>query len=153
VVPTSDISAETVSYFKKLPDTTRFVWCSRIGSCSSRAPLTKIVFERFYKDQKGKRPIEDCIDVISMRGLALRRCLELAKVLGKKCAALRDNDGKDSAALLADLADLIDQSERRVFIATSLELRWSRRSWQLIRMTPSCAESSVSRHKRPRSHG
>jgi putative ATP-dependent endonuclease of OLD family len=116
VVPTSDISDETVSYFKKLPgyDTLRMVLADRFVLVEG--PSDEIVFERSYKDQKGKRPIEDGIDVISMRGLALRRCLELAKVLGKKCAALRDNDGKESATLLADLADLIDLSERRVFV-------------------------------------
>jgi hypothetical protein len=79
-------------------------------------PSDEILFERFYKDKKGKRPIEDGIDVISMRGLALRRCLDLAKALGKRCVALRDNDGKEPNVLLADLGDLADDPERRVVI-------------------------------------
>lgn len=116
VVPTSAISEETVGYFKKLPgyDTLRMVLADRFVLVEG--PSDEIVFERFYRDAKGRRPIEDGIDVISMRGLALKRCLELAKVLGKKCAALRDNDGKEIADILADLGDLIDPDERRVFI-------------------------------------
>ncbi len=116
VLPTSEISDETVGYFKKLPgyDTLRMALADRFVLVEG--PSDEIVFERLYKDQKGKRPIEDGIDVVSMRGLALRRCLELAKVLDKRCVALRDNDGNDPAEILADLADLIDENSRRVLI-------------------------------------
>lgn len=114
----AEISDETVAYFKKLPgyDTLRMVLSDRFVLVEG--PSDEILFELFYSKVKGKRPIEDGIDVISMRGLALARCLELAKVLGKTCAVLRDNDGIDPAVITADLGGLIESGKREVFIGT-----------------------------------
>lgn len=113
-----DIDTETVDYFRKLPgyDTLRMVLADRFVLVEG--PSDEILFERFYKDAKGKRPIEDGIDVISMRGLALKRCLNLAKVLKKKCAALRDNDGLDPVTIIGDLGDLVESGKRDVFVGT-----------------------------------
>ncbi|MFD6677726.1 ATP-dependent endonuclease [Rhodococcus zopfii] len=110
------ISDETVNYFKKLPgyDTLRMVLSDRFVLVEG--PSDEILFELFYSKAKGKRPIEDGIDVISMRGLALARCLELARALGKTCAVLRDNDGIDPAVITAGLDDLIASGKREVFI-------------------------------------
>jgi putative ATP-dependent endonuclease of the OLD family len=112
----SDLSAETVAYFKKLPgyDTLRMVLADRFVLVEG--PSDEILFERFYYDARERRPIQDGIDVISMRGLAPKRCLELGKALGKTCAVLRDNDGTDPSVLLQDLGELIDAGKRRVFI-------------------------------------
>ena len=111
-----DISEETVSYFKRLPgyDTLRMVLADRFVLVEG--PSDEILFERFYKEARGKRPIEDGIDVISMRGLALKRSLELAKAIGKRCAALRDNDGNEVTDLVAELGDLVETGSRQVFI-------------------------------------
>src|SRR5690606_27311537 len=115
VASLGDISADTVAYFKKLPgyDTLRMVLADRFVLVEG--PSDEIVFERFYRDAKGKRPIEDGIDVISMRGLALKRSLELAKALGKRCAALRDNDNNEVTDLIADLGDLVEAGRRGAF--------------------------------------
>lgn len=112
-----DLSEDTVGYFKKLPgyDTLRMVLADRFVLVEG--PSDEVVFERFYKDVSGHRPIEDGVDIVSMRGLSLRRCLELARALGKRCAALRDNDEKDPENLIAELGDLVDSS-RRVFIGS-----------------------------------
>lgn len=111
----ANIRPETVKYFKRLPgyDTLRMVLADRVVLVEG--PSDEILFERFYRDQKGKRPIEDGIDVVSMRGLAVARCLELAKVLGKRCAVLRDNDGKAPADIRSDLGDLLEGGQRELF--------------------------------------
>ncbi|MFD9666734.1 ATP-dependent endonuclease [Rhodococcus sp. NPDC059968] len=111
-----ELTPETVAYFKKLPgyDTLRMVLAQRFVLVEG--PSDEILFERFYKDDQGRRPIEDGIDVISMRGLSLQRCLELANALVKRCAALRDNDGIEPAELTAGLDDWTDDVARRVFI-------------------------------------
>lgn len=116
VASLEDISAGTVDYFKKLPgyDTLRMVLAERFVLVEG--PSDELLFERFYKESRGKRPIEEGIDVISMRGLALKRSLELAKALGKRCAALRDNDGSEVADLIAELGDLVLTGSREVFI-------------------------------------
>lgn len=111
-----DIDTSTVEYFRKLPgyDTLRLVLADRVVLVEG--PSDEIVFERFYLDKYSKRPIEDGIDIVSMRGLSLKRCLELAKLLDKRCVGLRDNDGRDPAELRADLAAYLDADRREIFI-------------------------------------
>lgn len=110
------ITPDTVRYFQKLPgyDTLRMVLADRFVLVEG--PSDELTFERFYKDETGSRPIEHGIDVFSMRGLSLARCLELAMVTGKRCAVLRDNDGESPDRLIADLGDLIDDTARAAFI-------------------------------------
>lgn len=112
----ADIGQETVNYFKRLPgyDTLRMVLADRIVLVEG--PSDEILFERFYKDAKTKRPIEDGIDVVSMRGLAVSRCLELSMALGKKCAVLRDNDGVEPTEIRTDLRELLRDGTRQLFI-------------------------------------
>ncbi len=107
---------DTVNYFKKLPgyDTLRMVLADKFVLVEG--PSDEMLFERFYTDTTGRRPIEDGIDVFSMRGLSLARCLEVAKLLDKHCAVLRDNDGRQPADLVAELRDLVDGTRRKVFI-------------------------------------
>lgn len=110
------ISPDTVRYFQKLPgyDTLRMVLADRFVLVEG--PSDEILFERFYKDKTGHLPMQDGIDVFSMRGLSLARCLELAKVTGKRCAVLRDNDGMVPADLITDLGHLVDDTTRVPFI-------------------------------------
>lgn len=111
-----DIDASTVEYFRKLPgyDTLRLVLAERVVLVEG--PSDEIVFERFYCDRYAKRPIEDGIDVISMRGLSLRRSLEIGKLLKKQCIGLRDNDGRDPADLRTELETYLDGSCRELFV-------------------------------------
>lgn len=112
----SNLTEDTIAYFKKLPgyDTLRMVLAARFVLVEG--PSDEILFDHFYKSVKGRRPIEDGIDVISMRGLAFARGLELARALGKHCAMLRDNDGRQPDELIAALGELVDPTSRRVFI-------------------------------------
>lgn len=110
---------DTVAYFKKLPgyDTLRMALAGRL--ILVEGPSDEIVVERFYMDtHHGRRPIDDGIDVISMRALSLRHCLHLVQALGTRCAVLRDNDGKDPTELLEDLAEYLND-DRRIFIGAS----------------------------------
>ncbi|OWW18064.1 ATP-dependent nuclease [Noviherbaspirillum denitrificans] len=115
-VKLNELDPETVRYFKKLPgfDTLRIVLADRIVLVEG--PSDEIVFERVFKDLHGKRPMECGIDVLSMRGLSLGRGLELCERLGKKVAALRDNDGIESEELRKPLAQWLKPGSREVFI-------------------------------------
>lgn len=111
-----ELTEDTVKYFQKLPgyDTLRMVLADRFVLVEG--PSDEMLFERFYKDTAGHRPIEDGIDVFSMRGLSLERCLEVAMLLDKHCAVLRDNDSKQPDEITAALGDLVDGTRRKVFI-------------------------------------
>ena len=108
----SNIKPDTVDYFRKLSgyDTLRFVFAPKVVLVEG--PSDEIVFERFYKDAYGNRPIEDGIDVICMRGLSLSKCLELAHALDKVCVVLRDNDGQDPQLIKSKLEAYLSEKRK-----------------------------------------
>jgi energy-coupling factor transporter ATP-binding protein EcfA2 len=95
---------DTVDYFKKLPgyDTLRLVLAKRV--ILVEGPSDELVVQRAYLDAYGRLPIEDGIDVISVRGLQARRFLDVAVPLGKPVVVVNDNDG-DMVAIRAKYAD------------------------------------------------
>ena len=80
-------------YFEKLPgyDTLRLILSKR--SILVEGPSDELIVQRAYKDKYGKLPIEDGIDVISVRGLSFKRFLDIAKSISKNVAVVTDNDG------------------------------------------------------------
>jgi hypothetical protein len=79
-------------------------------------PSDEIIFERVYEDCFSARPMAHGIDVISMRGLALARCLELCAAINKPVAVMRDNDGVDPAELREPVEKWLDAKRRELFI-------------------------------------
>lgn len=112
----ADLTPETVSYFQKLPgyDTLRMVLSDKVVLVEG--PSDEIIFERIFKDIYKKRPMELGIDVLSMRGLSLHRCLELCAPLDKTVAALRDNDGQTIEDLQSSVAEWLLDGKRELFI-------------------------------------
>ena len=56
------------------------------------------------------------IDVLSVRGLSLARCLELCAALNKQVAALRDNDGMEANELRVSVQAWLSGGHREIFI-------------------------------------
>lgn len=112
----SEREPETVSYFQRLPgyDTLRMVLANKVVLIEG--PSDEIIFERIFRDIYGKRPMECGIDVLSMRGVSLSRCLELCASLNKRVAALRDNDGLDPAELRTQVEKWLVKDRREIFI-------------------------------------
>lgn len=114
----TDMTEDTINYFRKLPgfDTLRLVLADRLVLVEG--PSDELLFERFYCDRYGHRPIDDGVDVFSMRGLSQRRFLELAKLAGKRCVIISDNDGRTEDELEVvrdDLGDLLNPNRRLLF--------------------------------------
>ncbi|WP_437897161.1 ATP-dependent nuclease [Sorangium sp. So ce124] len=112
----SELSAETVAYFRKLPgyDTLRMVLAEKLVLVEG--PSDEIIFERIFCDKYKVRPMGLGIDVLSMRGLSLSRCLELCAALDKTVAVLRDNDGTEPDELRLPLKQWLASGKRDVFI-------------------------------------
>jgi len=89
-----DLSDDTQKYFKKLPgyDTLRLVLAKK--SILVEGPSDELFVQKAYFQKNKKLPIEDGIDVISVKGLSAKRFLEIAKILKKMVAVVTDNDGK-----------------------------------------------------------
>lgn len=112
----SDLAPDTVSYFKKLPgyDTLRMALANKVVLVEG--PSDEIIFERIFKDIHGKRPMEYGIDILSMRGISLKHCLEFCAALNKTVAALRDNDGINPVELRTDVEQWLVEGRRDLFI-------------------------------------
>jgi len=88
----SDLSQETKQYFEKLSgyDTLRLILCRK--AILVEGPSDELIVQKAYILNKGKLPIEDEVDVISV-GNSFLRFLEIAKKIKKPVIVVTDNDG------------------------------------------------------------
>lgn len=88
-----NLSKPTQDYFRKLAgyDTLRLVLAKK--SILVEGPSDELFVQKAYLRLKGKLPIRDGIDIISVRGLSFKRFLEIAKALNKEVVVFTDNDG------------------------------------------------------------
>jgi putative ATP-dependent endonuclease of OLD family len=88
----SDLTPDTYNFFKKLPgyQTLRLLLCKK--AVLVEGDSDELIFQRAYMDENGKLPIEDGIDVISVK-LTFKRFLEIADKINIEVAIITDNDG------------------------------------------------------------
>lgn len=88
-----DLSQDTQQYFKKLPgyDTLRLLIAKK--AILVEGPSDELFVQKAYLQTHSKLPINDGIDVISVRGLSFKRFLEIAKATKKNAIVITDNDG------------------------------------------------------------
>jgi len=88
----SDLSKDTFTFFKKLPgyQTLRLLLCRK--AVLVEGDSDELIFQKAYMEvHKGHLPIEDGIDVISVK-LTFERFLEIAEKIGQPVAVVTDND-------------------------------------------------------------
>jgi hypothetical protein len=92
-LPLEALTPATADYFKKLPgyDTLRLILSRRC--ILVEGPSDELVVQKAYLAKHGRMPQDDGVDVISVRSLAFKRFLEIAKALGTLTAVVTDNDG------------------------------------------------------------
>lgn len=90
-VKISDLNEDTKKYFEKLPgyDTLRLVLCRK--AILVEGPSDELIVQKAYLSKKGKLPIEDEVDVISV-GTSFKRFLEIAEKIKKPVVVVKDND-------------------------------------------------------------
>ncbi len=106
-----DLSKDTYDYFKKLPgyDTLRMVLAKK--AILVEGPSDELIVQKAYSIlNNGKLPIEDGIDVISVRGVSFKRFLDIAKILQNQIIVITDNDGDYEHNILEKYKDYIDLS-------------------------------------------
>jgi len=89
----------TSAYFKKLPgyDTLRMILAER--TILVEGPSDELIVQKAYQMQHGKLPIEDGVEVISVRSLAFKRFLDIALLLNIDVRVVTDNDGRYEAVI------------------------------------------------------
>ena len=82
-----------MNFFMKLPgyNTVRFLLADKV--ILVEGPTDELIIQRAYKDQHGKLPIEDGVDVITVDSLAFKRYCDLALLVRKPLNIVTDNDG------------------------------------------------------------
>ncbi len=88
----TDLDDGTKKYFEKLPgyDTLRLVLCKK--AILVEGPSDELIVQKAYLSKKGKLPIADEVDVISV-GTSFKRFLEIAEKIQKPVVVVTDNDG------------------------------------------------------------
>jgi putative ATP-dependent endonuclease of the OLD family len=88
-----DLPPETLEYFRKLPgfDTLRLIIAKY--PVLVEGPSDELIVQKAYLSKTGHLPIQDGIDVISVRSLSFKRFLSIAVLLNKRVAVVADNDG------------------------------------------------------------
>lgn len=108
----NELSEETASFFIKAPDNSvlEFALSRRVLLVEGDAEF--ILIEDFYRRLYSKAPEDDGIHVIAIGGTSFRRYLELARLLGNRVAALRDNDGDYQQNCVERYADVLSDATR-----------------------------------------
>lgn len=109
IISFSSLDKDSCLFFEKLPnyDTLRFA-ISEV-SVLVEGPTDCLVFERAYKDNKGKWPIEDGVAVISVGSLSFKHYCNIAKMLRNKVIIITDNDGDIQTNICKKYEDYIDK--------------------------------------------
>lgn len=90
----TELSEGTQDYFEKLPgyDTLRLLLCRK--AILVEGPSDELVVQKAYMSENDNRiPIEDEVDVISVRSLAFKRFLDIAIKINQPVVVVTDNDG------------------------------------------------------------
>lgn len=95
----SDLSPDTVEFFEKMPgyDTLRLILSKRVFLVEG--PSDELLIQKLYMQKYGKLPIENGVDIISVRGTSFARFLEIAQKLNTDVLIIPDNDKQSTKRL------------------------------------------------------
>jgi predicted ATP-dependent endonuclease of OLD family len=102
----NELHRDTQNYFKKLPgyDTLRFILSRK--AILVEGPSDELFVQKAYRlSNNDKLPIEDGIDVISVRGLSFKRFLDISMILKNKVVVITDNDEDYQKEVVEKYAD------------------------------------------------
>jgi predicted ATPase len=102
------LPADTQDYFMKLPghDTLRLILAKQ--AILVEGPSDELIVQRAFHDHHGVAPLARGVDVISVKSLAFKRFLQIARRLEISARVVTDNDG-DIAVLQERYADFLNQ--------------------------------------------
>ena len=129
----TNMTPDTKDYFMKLPgyDTLRLILSRRC--ILVEGPSDELIVQRAYKNKHGKLPLEDGVDVISVRSLAFKRFLEIAKHLKLDVRVVTDNDG-DVAALKSKYSDYMNGTSTTIQICYDSDGTYQTLELQLLKV-------------------
>jgi putative ATP-dependent endonuclease of OLD family len=109
------LEGSTQKYFKKISgyDTLRFILAKT--AILVEGPSDELIVQKAYMNKnEGKLPIEDSIDIITVRGLSFKRFLQIAKLTQSDVRVVTDNDGDFGAKITDKYAEFDDTPTIRI---------------------------------------
>jgi len=120
----TDVHQDTMNFFMKLPgyNTVRFLLANKV--ILVEGPTDELIIQRAYKDQHGKLPIEDGVDVITVDSLAFKRYCDLALLVKKPLNIVTDNDGNIQHNIFEKYTEYINKPDDliKIFYETNEDL-------------------------------
>lgn len=119
-----ELNDSDTEYFTKLAgyDTLRLILSKAM--ILVEGPTEELLIQRKWKDLYSKLPIEEGVDVMSVRGLSFKRFMDIAKHLSNlKVAVITDNDGDWQKKVENKYKDYDESGNLKVFYDKRNELR------------------------------
>lgn len=113
------IDEGTQKYFRKLAgfETLRLILSDK--AILVEGPSDELIVQKAYmKKHNGHLPIQDGIDVISVKGVQAKRFLQLAGDLPIRIAVVTDNDGDYENNITAKYKDYVEEGNIKIFSNT-----------------------------------
>ena len=106
----TSLNSSTKNYFEKLAgyDTLRLILCKK--AILVEGDSDELIVQKAYYDKHKKLPIQDSVDVISVRSLAFKRFLDIAKELKQPTTVVIDNDGEERSFIEESYKDYTNES-------------------------------------------
>ncbi|HIT95921.1 MAG TPA: AAA family ATPase [Candidatus Aphodousia faecavium] len=107
-----ELSEETVKYFVKAPPAGIIEFILAPKTILVEGPSEYILMERFYETVKSKKPEDDGVNILCIRGLSFKRYLEIARLNNSKVAVITDNDGNFDKNCIQKYKDSVSNNIR-----------------------------------------
>lgn len=109
-----NLPKDTQDYFKRLSgyDTLRLILAKKI--LLVEGPSDELIVQRAYLNKHKRFPIQDGIDVLSVRGLSFKRFLDIAKELDTEVSLVTDNDGDYKSKVENKYKDYLSHSNIKI---------------------------------------
>ncbi|MDD2516548.1 MAG: AAA family ATPase [Candidatus Gracilibacteria bacterium] len=111
---TTSLNKDTQKYFEKLPgyDTLRLILCRK--AILVEGDSDELIVQKAFLNEKKNLPLADGVDVISVRSLAFKRFLDIAKELVQPTVVVTDNDGKTKSEMDENYKEYKDKPNIKV---------------------------------------
>jgi predicted ATP-dependent endonuclease of OLD family len=114
-----NLPLDTQNYFKKLSgyDTLRLILAKK--TILVEGPSDELIIQKAYLMKHNKLPLEDGIDIISVRGLSFSRFLDIAKELKNSVAVVTDNDGDYNKKIVEKYKNYTSEKNIKIYASNN----------------------------------
>lgn len=134
-----DLDPSTRDYFIKMPPAGIIEFALAKKAILVEGPSEFLLMEKFYEAVQSKKPQEDGVAIIDVRGLSFKRYINIAKMTGSRVAVITDNDGEKGKRRIDSYEKFEIESNVKAFWDkdienTTFELSFQRNNHELCRM-------------------